>query len=71
MYFSTLLYMELRKKKYINVFLITSGIFLVVFMFVSFLNAKKTTSISQLQQKITVDLLATETQFSLLKKCTL
>lgn len=45
----------------------TSGIFLVVFMFVSFLNGKKTDTINQLQQKITVDLLATETQFSLLK----
>lgn len=58
--------MKPNKKKYLVVFIITSGIFLVVFMFVSFLNAKKTNSINQLQQKITVDLLATETQFSLL-----
>lgn len=59
--------MKPNKKKYLVVFMITSGIFLVVFMFVSFLNTKKTDTISQLQQKITVDLLATETQFSLLK----
>lgn len=59
--------MNADKKKYIIVLLITVGIFIVVFGLVSFLNNKKIAHVGDLQRKITVDLLATETQFELLK----
>lgn len=59
--------MKTDKKKYIIVLLITIGIFIVVFMLVNFLNNKKIDNIDRLQRGITIDLLATETQFALLK----
>ncbi|MCA9351325.1 thioredoxin family protein [Patescibacteria group bacterium] len=49
------------------VFLITAGIFVVVFWLVNTINAHKLAEVDDLQRKITVDLLATETQFDLLK----
>ena len=49
------------------VFLITAGIFVVVFWLVNTINERKLAEVDDLQRKITVDLLATETQFDLLK----
>jgi len=54
-------------KKYTMVFLITLGIFILVFVLVSMVNDRKLESIDDLQRKITADLIATETQFDLLK----
>ena len=54
-------------KKYLIVLLITAGIFIAVFGLVSFINGKKLANIDDLQRKITADLIATETQFDLLK----
>jgi len=59
--------MNKEKKKYIIVFIITVGIFLGVFALVEFLDSKKRESISSLQRSITMDLIASETQFELLK----
>jgi len=59
--------MNTDRKKYIIVFLITLGIFIVVFGLVNTLNNRKLASIDDLQRKITADLIATETQFDLLK----
>ena len=59
--------MNKSRKKYIIVFIITISIFIAVFSLVDFLDAKKRQNISQLQDRITVDLIANETQFDLLK----
>lgn len=59
--------MSQERKKYLIVFFITLGIFIVVFGMVNFLNQKKLANIDNLQRKITADLIATETQFDLLK----
>ena len=59
--------MNTQKKKYIIVLIITLGIFIAVFSLVSFLDSKKIKNISNLQNKITLDLIANETQFDLLK----
>lgn len=59
--------MDKSRKKYIIVLIITVGIFVAVFSLVDFLDAKKRQNISQLQNRITVDLIANETQFDLLK----
>ena len=63
----TMGFMNTDKKKYVIVLLITVGIFIVVFGLVNFLNNQKIAHVDDLQRKITVDLLATETQFELLK----
>lgn len=63
----TIDFMNTDRKKYFIVLLITIGIFVVVFGLVSFLNAKKIAHVDDLQRKITADLIATETQFELLK----
>lgn len=59
--------MKMETKKYITVFFITLGIFIVVFGLVNYLNKEKLANIDDLQRKITADLIATETQFDLLK----
>lgn len=59
--------MKSETKKYITVFFITLGIFIVVFGLVNYLNKEKLADIDDLQRKITADLIATETQFDLLK----
>lgn len=56
-----------ERKKYIFVFLLTVGVFVSVFLFNSFLNKKRIEHIDDLQQEISVDLVANETQFDLLK----
>ena len=60
-------YMHSDRKKYISVFLITLGIFIIVFVLVSIINRSKIETIDDLQRKITIDLIATETKFDLLK----
>ena len=59
--------MNSDSKKYFIVLLITSGIFFAVFWLVNIIDNKKLANIDDLQRKITVDLMATETQFDLLK----
>ncbi len=59
--------MNTDRKKYFTVLFITVGIFLVVFAFVSMVNKSKRENIDDLQRKITIDLIATETKFDLLK----
>ncbi len=56
-----------NRKKYITIFFITLGIFVSVFLVVSFINKSKNENISDLQRRITIDLIANETQFDLLK----
>ncbi len=59
--------MNINKKKYIFIFVITVALFVSVFLIVSLFNREKRENISELQRKITVDLIANETQFDLLK----
>lgn len=59
--------MQSEYKKYFIVLIITSAIFAGVFGMVNFLNNRKIAQIQHLQENISVDLLATETQFDLLK----
>lgn len=59
--------MDNDRKKYGIVFLITLGIFIIVFGLVNLIDKQKIENIDDLQRKITVDLIATETQFDLLK----
>lgn len=59
--------MNTDRKKYLMVLLITTGIFIVVFGLVNYLNNQKIANVDDLQRKITADLIATETQFDLLK----
>tara|TARA_B100001179_G_C18581104_1_gene399992 strand:+ start:829 stop:1662 length:834 start_codon:yes stop_codon:yes gene_type:complete len=59
--------MKSEKKKYLIVLLITTGIFVVVFGLVNMINANRLANIDDLQRQITADLIATETQFDLLK----
>ena len=59
--------MDINRKKYISIFFITLGIFASVFWVVHLINKTKNENIADLQRKITVDLLANETQFDLLK----
>jgi|GEM_PF-154717 len=59
--------MNTDRKKYFIILFITVGIFLVVFAFVSMVNKSKRENIDDLQRKITIDLIATETKFDLLK----
>jgi len=54
-------------QKYLVVLLITMGVFFVVFTLVNTINNRRIASIEDLQQSITADLIATETQFDLLK----
>lgn len=54
-------------KKYILVFFITAGIFILAFALSNYLNGKKVSQIENIQDKISVDILSLETQFSLLQ----
>ncbi len=56
--------------KYIATFLITTGLFFTVFYLTSIVNSKKLSEIKSIQDKITIDLLSSETQFALLKNAT-
>ena len=55
------------KKKYLFVLIITIGIFIVVFGLVNFLNNQRLENLDDLQRGVTIDLIANETQFNLLK----
>jgi hypothetical protein len=59
--------MNSDKKKYLFVLMITIGIFIIVFGLVNFLNNQRLESLDDLQRKVTIDLIANETQFDLLK----
>lgn len=63
----TLYGMNREIKRYIVALIITLGIFIAVFSLVNFLNTQKRANIRELQNSITVDLIANETQFDLLK----
>lgn len=56
--------------KYIVTFVITAGIFITVFYVTKIVNERKLTEIKSIQDKIAIDLLSSETQFSLLKRST-
>jgi len=59
--------MNSDKKKYLFFLMITIGIFIIVFGLVNFLNNQRLESLDDLQRKVTIDLIANETQFDLLK----
>jgi glutaredoxin len=54
--------------KYIVTFIITAGIFITVFFVSKIVNEKKLSEIRSIQEKISIDLLSSETQFALLKR---
>lgn len=56
--------------KYIITFVITAGIFITVFYVTKLVNERKLSEIKSIQDKIAIDLLSSETQFSLLKRST-
>lgn len=56
--------------KYIVTFVITAGIFITVFYVTKIVNERKLSEIKSIQDKISIDLLSSETQFSLLKRST-
>jgi hypothetical protein len=53
--------------KYIATFLITSGLFFTIIYVTKVINEKRFSEIRSIQDKISVDLLSSETQFALLK----
>jgi hypothetical protein len=56
--------------KYVVTFVITAGIFITVFYVTKIVNERKLSEIKSIQDKIAIDLLSSETQFSLLKRST-
>jgi len=55
-------------KKYLIVFLITSGLFLTASYLSNYLGDKKIEQLKSIQDKISIDILSSETQFSLLSE---
>lgn len=55
-------------QKYFFVFLVTSGIFAVGWYLSAYVNTKKINQIKDIQNKIAIDILSSETQFSLLEE---
>lgn len=55
-------------KKYILVFLLTCGVFAVSWFFSSYANRQKIQELQNIQNKVSVDLLSSETQFALLEE---
>jgi len=53
-------------KRYIIVFFITGGVFLTAFFLSNYFSNKKLTQLKNIQDKISIDILSSETQFSLL-----
>ena len=53
--------------KYLVTFLITAGLFVTVFYITKVVNEKRFAEIRSIQDKVSIDLLSSETQFSLLK----
>lgn len=60
--------MEINKKKYILVFLITAGIFAVAFIVSNYINNKRYEVIKTTADKISIDILSLETQFELFQE---
>ena len=56
--------------KFVVTFIITAGIFITIFFVTKIINEKKLSEIRSIQDKISIDLLSSETQFSLLKRST-
>lgn len=56
--------------KYVVTFVITAGIFITIFYATKVINEKKLSEVKSIQDKIALDLLSSETQFSLLKRST-
>lgn len=56
--------------KYIITFIVTVGIFVTVFYVTKIMSEQKLTEIRSIQDKISIDLLSSETQFALLKRST-
>jgi len=59
---------QIEWKKYIIVFFITLGLFVSAILLSSFLNDKKITQLKTTEDKIYVDILSSEVQFSLLQE---
>jgi hypothetical protein len=57
--------MEINRKKYILVFLMTLGIFIVAFVISNYINDKRFDVIKNTSDKISIDILSLETQFEL------
>lgn len=55
-------------KKYIVVFVVTAGLFFSGFYMNSYINGKKIQELQSIQDKLSVDMLSSETQFSLLSE---
>src|SRR3989304_10627042 len=55
-------------KKYLLVFLITAGIFLSAVYVTNYFNSRKINELKSIQDKISIDLLSSETQYSLLEE---
>ncbi|MDQ5961637.1 MAG: hypothetical protein QG669_29, partial [Patescibacteria group bacterium] len=55
-------------KRYIIVFFITLGIFSAAFWVSNFFSDQKTQQIKSIQDQISIDILSSETQFSLLQE---
>lgn len=56
--------------KYVVTFIITAGIFITIFFVTKIVNERKISEIRSIQDKISIDLLSSETQFALLKRST-
>lgn len=59
---------QIDTKKYIIVFLITVGLFLGAISLSGYLNNRKLAEVQGIQDKISIDILSSETQFSLLSE---
>lgn len=55
-------------RKYLIVFLITAGLFFVAIYFSNYLSDQKINQLKSIQDKISIDILSSETQFSLLSE---
>src|SRR3972149_5566649 len=55
-------------KKYLLVFLITAGIFLSAVYVTNYFNSRKINELKSIQDKISIDLLSSETQYALLEE---
>ena len=54
--------------KYVTTFVLTAGIFVTVILITNTVNQKKFAELKLIQDKISIDLLSSETQFALLKQ---
>ncbi len=59
---------KIDSRKYILVFLLTCGIFIVAFSLSNLLNDRKIADIKNTEDKISIDILSSETQFNILQQ---